>query len=25
VTVTRDLEVTRREWLRHAHCGCAWG
>ncbi len=25
VTVTRDLEVTRRDWLRHAHCGCAWG
>jgi hypothetical protein len=25
VTVTEDLEVTRREWLRHPHCGCAWG
>jgi hypothetical protein len=25
VTVTDDLEVTRRDWLRHAHCGCAWG
>jgi hypothetical protein len=25
VTVTRDLEVTPRAWLRHAHCGCAWG
>ncbi len=25
VTVTADLEVTRREWLRHPHCGCAWG
>jgi hypothetical protein len=25
VTVTRDLDVTRRDWLRHAHCGCAWG
>jgi hypothetical protein len=25
VTVTSDLEVTRREWLRHPHCGCAWG
>lgn len=25
VTVTRDLEVTRRDWLRHPHCGCAWG
>jgi hypothetical protein len=25
VTVTRDLEVTRHDWLRHAHCGCAWG
>ena len=19
------LEVTRRDWLRHPHCGCAWG
>ena len=18
-------EVTRRDWLRHPHCGCAWG
>jgi hypothetical protein len=25
VTVTSDLGVTRREWLRHPHCGCAWG
>jgi hypothetical protein len=25
VTVSEDLEVTRREWLRHPHCGCAWG
>jgi hypothetical protein len=25
VTVTRDLEVTRCDWLRHPHCGCAWG
>ncbi|MGC4111164.1 MAG: TOMM precursor leader peptide-binding protein [Nocardioides sp.] len=25
VTVTEDLRVTRRDWLRHAHCGCAWG
>ncbi len=25
VTVTADLEVTRHEWLRHPHCGCAWG
>jgi hypothetical protein len=25
VTVTRDLDVTHRDWLRHAHCGCAWG
>jgi hypothetical protein len=25
VTVTGDLEVTRRDWLRHPHCGCAWG
>ena len=22
---TDDLEVTRRDWLRHPHCGCAWG
>jgi hypothetical protein len=25
VTVTEDLRVTRRDWLRHPHCGCAWG
>jgi hypothetical protein len=25
VTVTEDLEVLRRNWLRHPHCGCAWG
>ncbi len=25
VTVTTDLELTRRDWLRHPHCGCAWG
>jgi hypothetical protein len=25
VTVTADLEATRRDWLRHPHCGCAWG
>lgn len=25
VTVTADLEVSRRDWLRHPHCGCAWG
>ncbi len=25
VTVTGDLEVIRRDWLRHPHCGCAWG
>jgi hypothetical protein len=25
VSVTTDLEVTRTEWLRHPHCGCAWG
>jgi hypothetical protein len=25
VEVTEDLEVTRRDWLRHPHCGCAWG
>ena len=25
LTVTEDLEVTRRDWLRHPHCGCAWG
>jgi len=25
VTVTGDLVVVRRDWLRHPHCGCAWG
>lgn len=25
VTITADLEITRRDWLRHPHCGCAWG
>jgi hypothetical protein len=25
VIVSADLEVTRRDWLRHPHCGCAWG
>jgi hypothetical protein len=25
VTVTEDLDVIRRDWLRHPHCGCAWG
>jgi hypothetical protein len=25
VTVSDDLAVTRRDWLRHPHCGCAWG
>jgi hypothetical protein len=25
LTVGADLVVTRREWLRHPHCGCAWG
>jgi hypothetical protein len=25
ITVTADLAVSRREWLRHPHCGCAWG
>lgn len=25
VTVSNDLEVTARTWLRHPHCGCAWG
>jgi bacteriocin biosynthesis cyclodehydratase domain-containing protein len=24
VTITDALEVSRREWLRHPHCGCAW-
>jgi hypothetical protein len=25
VTITADLEVTHTDWLRHPHCGCAWG
>ena len=25
ITVTADLTVSRRDWLRHPHCGCAWG
>ena len=25
LTVTDALEVRRRPWLRHPHCGCAWG
>ena len=25
VTVTAGLQVTRSDWLRHPHCGCAWG
>jgi hypothetical protein len=25
VQVTESLEVTCRGWLRHPHCGCAWG
>jgi hypothetical protein len=25
LTVDTDLEITRRDWLRHPHCGCAWG
>jgi hypothetical protein len=25
VTVSESLEVSRRDWLRHPHCGCAWG
>jgi hypothetical protein len=25
LTVGSDLEVARRAWLRHPHCGCAWG
>jgi hypothetical protein len=25
VTVTSELTVTRTDWLRHPHCGCAWG
>lgn len=23
--ISRDLVVTRQDWLRHPHCGCAWG
>lgn len=25
LTVTDDLQVSRHDWLRHPHCGCAWG
>ncbi len=25
VTLTDDLVVARHAWLRHPHCGCAWG
>ena len=25
ITVSEHLDVTRRDWLRHPHCGCAWG
>jgi hypothetical protein len=25
ITITADLEFTPRPWLRHPHCGCAWG
>jgi hypothetical protein len=25
LTIGADLEVSRRGWLRHPHCGCAWG
>ena len=25
LTVTDALSVRRRTWLRHPHCGCAWG
>jgi hypothetical protein len=25
LTVGSDLQVTTRAWLRHPHCGCAWG
>ena len=25
VTVSAHLEVARHDWLRHPHCGCAWG
>jgi hypothetical protein len=24
VTITDTLEIDRRDWLRHPHCGCAW-
>jgi hypothetical protein len=25
LTVGANMVVTRRVWLRHPHCGCAWG
>jgi len=25
VTVSDELDHARQEWLRHPHCGCAWG
>jgi hypothetical protein len=25
VTIGSDLQVSHRSWLRHPHCGCAWG
>ena len=25
LTIDSELEVSRRVWLRHPHCGCAWG
>ena len=25
VIISGGLETTRRDWLRHPHCGCAWG
>lgn len=25
VTLGEDLQVIRETWLRHPHCGCAWG
>ena len=25
VTITDALQITRHDWLRHPHCGCAWG
>jgi hypothetical protein len=25
LTVGDDLQLERRDWLRHPHCGCAWG